>query len=610
MNIHILPEGLANMIAAGEVVERPASVVKELMENSIDAEATRIIIEVESGGKKMIKVSDNGLGMVPEDARLAFERHATSKIKNSEELEAIKTLGFRGEALPSIGSVAQVRLSTGSAESDVGLEIQFEGAKVIKTKEIARPRGTTVEVGRIFYNVPARKKFMKGDTTEASHITQVVTQQALAHPEIHFTLTHNGRNILDTLPTEQRLYRIAELFGSDLARELVQVNESSGDYLLEGYVSTPVYTRSSRNAQYCFVNRRYIRDKVLLHATQHGYSHLLPKGQHPALFLFIAMDPTLVDINVHPAKAEVRFAFQQDVHRFVSEGVRNALRNNEKPSSDSGGEVDFRSAARETLSHKPGPLENERHSHGPRGEYDKTQYREVAKGLEKLYEKPGLGSQSQTVLPGREQTLVYDQKPTPLSDIIYSDFEILGQLNNSFIILQGPRGLVVVDQHIAHERVLYERFRESCQNKKVEVQMLLFPVAVEFSPQEAQLLEKHLARLKELGLELEVFGQNGFLLRTVPAMLKNDDHAVLVREIVDTLPRGDNESVLNEKYEEIVIMMSCRNAIKINQSLQSDQIRKLLYDLEQTQMPYTCPHGRPIALQFPMEDILKKFLRK
>ncbi|MCH9021985.1 MAG: DNA mismatch repair protein MutL, partial [Planctomycetes bacterium] len=289
---------------------------------------------------------------------------------------------------------------------------------------------------------------------------------------------------------------------------------------------------------------------------------------------------------------------------------RHALRNNEKPSADSGGEVDFRSAARETLSHKPGPLENERHSHGPRGEYDKTQYREVAKGLEKLYEKPGLGSQSQTVLPGREQNLVYDQKPTTLSDIIYSDFEILGQLNNSFIILQGPRGLVVVDQHIAHERVLYERFRESCQNKKVEVQMLLFPVAVEFSPQEAQLLEKHLARLKELGLELEVFGQNGFLLRTVPAMLKNDDHAVLVREIVDTLPRGDNESVLNEKYEEIVIMMSCRNAIKINQSLQSDQIRKLLYDLEQTQMPYTCPHGRPIALQFPMEDILKKFLRK
>jgi len=613
MNIRILPEDLANQIAAGEVVERPASVVKELLENSIDAKASRISIEIESGGKKLIRVSDNGVGMEPEDALLAFERHATSKIASSAELESIKTLGFRGEALPSIGSVAQALLSSCNDISEAGIEIHVEGSKVLHSKKIARPRGTTVEVARIFHNTPARKKFLKGDGAETSHITQVVTQQALAHPEIHFTLTHNGRNIFDTLPTDQRLYRIAELAGADLASHLVEVNEISGKYRLEGYVSTPVYTRSSRNAQYCFVNQRYIRDKVLLGATQQGYSHLVPKGQHPALYLFLSMDPTLVDVNVHPAKAEVRFAFQSEVYRFVSEAVRNALRNNEKahPVAERPGISQSETGLKDIPIGFAGQSKREGGGWLADSDHDKSWNREAAKAAEYFYQQPAVEPPGGVAIPERQQAQIFDQRPVPLSELIYSEFEILGQLNSSFIILQGQKGLVVVDQHVAHERILYERFRSACQNKKIEIQTLLFPVTVEFSPQETQLMIEHLERLKELGLDLEIFGNNGFLLRSVPAMLKDDNHVQLLQEIMDSLPSGGGSgSVLSEKYEETVIMMACRKAIKVNQPLHTDQIKKLLYDLEQTQMPYTCPHGRPIALLFPMDEILKRFLRK
>ena len=613
MNIRILPEDLANQIAAGEVVERPASVVKELLENSIDAKASRISIEIESGGKKMIRVSDNGVGMAPEDALLAFARHATSKIASAEELESIQTLGFRGEALPSIGSVAHVTLSSCSDENDAGVEILVEGSKVLHSNKIARPRGTTVEVARIFNNTPARKKFLKGDSAESSHITQVVTQQALAHPEIHFTLTHNGRNILDTLPTDQRLYRIAELAGSDLAGNLVEVNETSGKYRLEGYVSTPVYTRSSRNAQYCFVNQRCVRDKVLLGATQQGYSHLVPRGQHPAMYLFLSMDPSLVDVNVHPAKAEVRFAFQSEVYSFVSGAVKNALRNNAKSHSIADGPGVSRPET--GLDDIPYGFAKPSTQVGGGWQTDsgqgKSWNQDAAKAAEIFYQKQMGEPHGDEAIPGHQQAPIFDQRPVPLSELIYSEFEILGQLNSSFIILQGQKGLVVVDQHVAHERILYERFRSACQNKKVEVQTLLFPVTVDFSPQEAQVMMEHLDRLIDLGLGLEVFGNNGFLLRSVPAMLKDDDHAQLLHEIVDSLPGGgESGSVLSEKYEETVIMMSCRKAIKINQPLHTDQIKKLLYDLEQTQMPYTCPHGRPIALLFPIDDILKRFLRK
>ena len=604
--IRILSEDLANQIAAGEVVERPASVVKELIENSIDAGATIIRLDIEGGGKKKIRIMDNGIGMLPEECRIAFSRHATSKISKFGDLETIRSLGFRGEALPSIASVAKVRCVSARNENQGGKLIVLEGGTLIEEKDFACPQGTTIEVDQLFYVTPARSKFLKGDSTEFSHITQVVTQHALAYPNIHFQLTHNGREVIQTLPTEQIHYRIAELFGADLAKSLVQVTSNSEDYKLQGYISNPVYSRSNRSAQYCFINGRFVRDKVILHATQQGYSHLLPKGQHPALFLFLNMNPRLLDVNVHPSKAEVRFAFQQDVHQFVSRSVRDALEKN------------LQTPVEETRSvHDDIPINSSCENAEFRQEIpfmmrkkDETcSFRQgkISEALRGMNYSHGFELQKPS-LP--QQVMGFDKSPIPVSNLIYSEFEPLGQLDSSFIIMQGKKGLLVVDQHVAHERILYERFRKAAKEKKIEVQNLLFPLTIELSPTETEILTPHLERLQQLGLELETFGKNEFLLRSVPAILKNIDNEKILRDTIELLPKGDHEDILHDKYQDVLIMMSCRNAIKVNHPLNLEQIRKLISDLEETSMPFTCPHGRPISLLFDIEIILKKFLRK
>jgi len=604
-HVRILPDDLANQIAAGEVVERPMSVVKELIENSIDACSTRILIEIEQGGKFFIRVTDNGVGLSSEDAQLAFLRHATSKISNSSDLERIVSLGFRGEALPSIASVSKISMTTSDDEHRGGTQILIEGGGASSVKEISCPRGTTIEVSQLFYNTPARKKFLKGDGTESSHISQVVTQQSLAYPHVHFTLINNGRKAIDVLPTDQNLYRIAELFGADLAKELVQVTAETGDYRLNGYISSPVYTRSSRSAQYCYVNQRFIRDKVIFHSTQHGYSHLIPRGKHPAIYLFLTMDPKLYDVNVHPAKAEVRFAFQQEVHRFVSGAVKESL-----SASNNVALPDL-----PPTGHKNNlaqPQNNTDFTETTKSSYFKSQSSEgLSSAAEFMYKMPELqppGSTSENCL--RSQIEIFQGKPNPVANLIYSEFEPLGQLDRSFILMQGRLGILLVDQHVAHERVLYDRFSKAAKIKKIEVQQLLFPLSLEFSQSESELLGRFQQRLCELGLELESFGKNSFLLRSVPAILKKNNHAEIMREIVDMLPTENHEEVLNNKFEEILIMMSCRNAIKVNMTLNLDEISKLISDLQETSMPYTCPHGRPIALLYEMDTILKKFLRK
>ena len=603
-SIRVLSDDLANQIAAGEVVERPASVVKELVENSIDAGATLIRLDIEGGGKKKIRIMDNGMGMLPEECKIAFFRHATSKISIFSDLETIQSLGFRGEALPSIASVAKVRCTSARHEGQGGKLVVVEGGELIEEKDFACPQGTTIEVTHLFYSTPARSKFLKGDSTEFSHVTQVVTQQALAYPAIRFQLTHNGREVIQTLPTDQIHYRIAELFGADLAKSLVHINSNSGNYRLEGYASNPVYTRSNRSAQFCFINGRFVRDKVILHATQQGYSHLLPKGRHPVLFLYLTMEPKLLDVNVHPSKAEVRFAFQQDVHQFVSRSILEALEKNIQ-----------------TLVENQPPVDEDIpiNTHEEKSFYKSEATCWTGKPEERLtlpqmnlnegLRKKARGFRLQTPsLP--QQVMGFDKTPIPVSNLIYSEFEPLGQLDNSFIIMQGKKGLLVIDQHVAHERILYERFREAAKEKKIEVQNLLFPETIEFSPAETEILVLHIERLKELGMELEAFGKNEFLLRSVPAILKNTDNEKLLRDTIELLPKVGNESILHDNYEDVLIMMSCRNAIKVNHPMNIDQIRKLVSDLEQTSMPFTCPHGRPISLIFEIDDILKKFLRK
>ncbi len=572
--VKILSDDLANQIAAGEVVERPMSVVKELVENSIDAGSTRILIEIEHGGKKLIRVTDNGTGMTLEDAELSFLRHATSKISISSDLDNIVSLGFRGEALPSIASVAQVRMTTSADVNLGGVIISLEGRGPTQTTQTSCPRGTSIEVAQLFYNTPDRNKFLKGDSTESSHIAQVVTQSALAYPEVHFTLINNGRKVVDVLPTAQRLYRIAELFGPELAKELIHIDTESGDYQLEGFVSSPVYSRSSRSAQYCYVNQRFVRDKVILHSTQHGYSHLLPKGQHPAIYLFLRMDPKLFDVNVHPAKAEVRFAFQQEIHRFISVAVKDALSASKKLSfstlDDSQTAFNNASQAKQT-NYKSSFLNS-----FPEGHF--SEERLASKDLISKDVSVRIADLGSTKFRS-PQIEIFQEKPIALSSLIYSEFEPLGQLDRSFIIMQGKLGILLVDQHIAHERVLYDRFSKAARDKKVEIQQLLFPLTLEFSPSEAELLTRYQESLGQLGLEFELFGKNEFLLRTVPAILKNNDKEEIMRKIVDMLPVQKHEEALNEKFEEILIMMSCRNAIKVNTSLSLDQIKRLILDL-------------------------------
>ncbi len=620
--IKILPLELSNQIAAGEVVERPASVVKELVENSIDAGSTRIQIEIEESGKKLIRVIDNGCGMGSENARLSFERHATSKISTQDDLSRICTLGFRGEALPSIASIAKVRMKSFNSSSKAGTEIRIEGGSKPKLREVACPQGTTIEVEDIFYNTPARKKFLKANSTESAQITQVVQQQALAHPKIQFLLIHNRRKVIDTLPNEHVLYRIAELFGPELAKELIVVNRSDGKYKINGFVSSPVFTYNNRKNQFCFVNLRHVKDDALQWAVRWGYSHLLPKGQHPALFLFLEMEPELLDVNVHPAKAEVRFAFKKEVQQFVAEAIQEALHLNEKSfpgnSKDIIAEVDF--PKNDEISSYESKFNLKQSTQQSRIPYEK-EYSSVNKfnpthvpinqAVETfLGSRPQFTNESPLNCPSNFQIEFFDQKPNTVSDLIFSEFEPIGQLNQSFIIMQGSRGLLVVDQHIAHERVLYERFRESAENKSLEIQTLLFPVTVDLSPVETEVLNHHLKLVQSLGIEIEPFGDNGFLLRAVPAVLKKHDPVHLLRDIIESLNREDPEVSLKEKYEEVIIMMACRNAIMINHPMKLDQIRKLISDLEQTQMPFTCPHGRPIALLFDINDILRKFHRK
>jgi DNA mismatch repair protein MutL len=402
------------------------------------------------------------------------------------------------------------------------------------------------------------------------------------------------------------------LFGAELSKELIRVEKDDGTYRIEGFISSPVYTRSNRNTQYCFINSRFVRDRILLSAKQQGYSHLLPRGRHPVLFLFMTMDPGLLDVNVHPAKAEVRFAFQQDVYRFISHAVQDALQQNEKSFTTAGDDSALGPGRdlRPSLDVPGHPSASVPSKDPTLGAYQAEPGRgDWSRGLEALYSPAPSMDRVKSGEADSRQIEFFGQKPKPVSDMVFSEFEPVGQLNNSFILMQGPKGVLVVDQHIAHERVLYERFREAADNKKVEVQDLLFPVAVEFPPAEAQALSEHLESLKVLGMHLESFGKDGFLLRSVPAVLKNHDQESIVREVAGRLIREEKDHTLQNKMEDIMIMMSCRNAIKVNHPMELDQIRKLMHDLEQTQMPYTCPHGRPIALLFEMNDILRKFQR-
>jgi DNA mismatch repair protein MutL len=607
--IRVLPEDLANKIAAGEVVERPASVIKELVENSIDADARAISIDLENGGKRSILIQDDGVGMNRDDALLAFERHATSKIKKNEDLFDIRTLGFRGEALPSIAAVSRVLLTTSTGEPGEGQKLCMEGGVLRDVKEAAHPKGTSLLISQLFFNTPARRKFLKTDQTELNHISNTIIRQALARPDISFKISHNGRNLISTPAQSLLLPRIMDLFGRDLVSDLMPIQGKRNGFELEGYVSKPYCHRMGKESLYCFVNKRYVRDKVVNHAVMEAFRGQMPKERAPTVFLFLKISPHSVDVNVHPSKTEVRFTEQNAVHTFITESIKDGLKaGNGKRAWTGGTQTEEKILPAMEVKEPTAAIAKDRLPYVPLPFPPAFPF-----PSRREYPRPVQTKKTEAHGEIIRNVLHATPLPTPglmdASCIGYSDFQVLGQMDNSFIVLEGKQGMVMVDQHTAHERILYERFLEEKEKKLVETQHLLFPLTLEFTQGEILLLESMAGELEALGFELEPFGGNSVLVRSVPSLLAGKDCKLLLRDILDKAALLGKGASLEELAGDIIAVMACHAAVRAGQELKQEEMLSLVEKLQSTNRPFTCPHGRPIALFFDMAGIRKSFFR-
>jgi DNA mismatch repair protein MutL len=603
--IQILPEQLCNKIAAGEVVERPSSVVKELVENAVDAAAGDILVELESGGRKLIRITDNGSGMDRQDAFLSLERHATSKISCDDDLFALHTLGFRGEALASIASVSRFRLRTSASDDGLGYEIYAEGGQIRKTSEVGLPRGTSVEVRNLFFNLPARRKFLRKEPTELSHAADVVTKQALAHPEISFRLQHNGRLLLDLRRENGLAERVAALLGKTLLRDMLPIACDGGDLRLSGLLSQPALHRSAGTHIYTFVNGRYIRDRVVQHAVMEGYRHLLMKGRYPVVVLFLALDPAQVDVNVHPTKHEVRFREQGLVHDFIVAGIRDVLRpaqwlDGSTASAAAATEPVAGPAATEPVAPRPGAFSDDR----DRVREMSSVYTPSAPASSPAPALPTIPS----IPPAMEQLPLATAAARPGG--FFSGLQLLGQYHQSYLLCQDGDDLLLIDQHAAHERIGFEKLKGSYRDGRVERQQLLFPELLELDFRSADALLEHCAELEQLGFEVEPFGGKSFALKAVPPLLKNVRVGQLVVDVAMELDRIGKSGRLQERIDDILILMACHGVVRANQALTREESRALLCELDRVDFKAHCPHGRPVMQRLTLADIEKLFRRQ
>jgi DNA mismatch repair protein MutL len=585
--IKVLPDNLINKIAAGEVVERPASVVKELIENAVDAGATEIVVDVEQSGRRLIRVADNGGGMSREDAELAFARHATSKIAAEADLDAIRTMGFRGEALASIAAVSQVRLLTARQGSGAGTLIEIDGGDLKAATDAASPAGTTIEVHHLFYNTPARLKFLKSASTELSHIISAVSHQAMAHPATRFRLTHNRKTLLDLPASDDLGDRAVPLYGSELAGNLMAFTGGRDHVRVHGLVGRPNYDRGDRSVQEFFVNARPVRNASLTHALYDAYRGLLMRDRHPAGLVYVDLDPAFVDVNVHPAKAEVRFRNQSQVHDLVRDVIREALR-------DAHGSVpdDRAGRVREAVADYLGNAD----AGARRAEWP------VMPSLS----PEGRGGALHP-LPLGERTEVSGE---PSSRLPFSALlQPLAQVHDSFIIAQSNDGMVLIDQHAAHERVLFETLQDQLAAGAVPVQNLLLPVQVETGHAERELLAGFLPRLADLGFQVDEFGGGTFVIKAVPALMTGGDYKRLLIDILDELKVHGRTGKMDELRDEILSVMACHPAIKVHRKLSMPEMEGLIRDLFACRLPHSCPHGRPTVVRFSMDEIRRMFKR-
>jgi DNA mismatch repair protein MutL len=694
--IRILPDQVANQIAAGEVVDRPASVVKELLENALDAGATRIRVEVEGGGRKLIRVSDDGQGMNRDDALLAFERHATSKLRTADDLLSIATLGFRGEALPSIASVARVTLETATGDEAAGTHIEIAGGKIHRVEDAALPRGTTIAVGDLFFNTPARRKFLRAESTELSHITALVTHYALAHPDKQFDLVSASHTILTAPPVARTAERIFQVFGKETLSQLLPVAAEApferaglpepppwkkdpdqparipGSLRLTGFYSKPELQKLNRNSIYIFINKRLIRDRLLLHAIVEAYRNVIPPTSFPVVLLFLEMPPEEVDVNVHPAKTEVRFRQQSHVHDFVRDSLRTALIK-ARPAAGFLAALDSQPSASPSLMPpvaSPLPGAPDRDSFGPSVPLPPDSDPAALADAERFHLTPRLPSPVPGALPFGERNLdgqglpdgqfvrsldsqalgaaadalfspdaaptAGDCSPNPNGAAAYANdsaaatalveaeqaanslnrlgsLKPLGQLRESFILAAGDDGLWIIDQHVAHERVLFEKILRDRQVERVQRQRLLMPMLVELKPEQMVVFARIAEELENNGFEVEPFGPQTLAVKAAPVGLEGAELERMLAEVIDQSTADSAEPSRNEELNRlrsrIAASIACHSAIKVNTALDPKRIEWLLLELAKTSHPTSCPHGRPIALLYSWKEIQRAFHR-
>ena len=646
--IRLLPEALANKIAAGEVVERPASVVKELMENSLDAGARNLEITIQAGGKRLIRVLDDGEGMTPDDALMAFERHATSKIRRAEDLSRIHTLGFRGEALPTIAGVSRLLMETRAKEERVGTAVEIAGSRMVGVREIARAVGTTLTVRDLFFNLPARKKFLRADRTELGHVVNVVTQYALAHPEGRFALAGSGSRMFDFQAVDPLRDRLFQVFGADLLGQLVELEEElplpshsgsprdprSGENVrIHAFVSKPEVQKPNRQSLYFFVNRRMVRDRILMHALGEAYRRILPDGSFPVALVFIEMPFGEVDVNVHPSKTEVRFRRQSMIHDCLREAVRKALMEARPQASFSiqpeGMEVGPPMSPGTAPDPRPPAWlsRSDRTRVAGTASLPLTVGEPVPAGLEtrsglQTPSGPAATDDLAAPAPGRDLSppicaaaaLVSREQAEAIqaaSSITISPDHIhpLGQIEDSFIVAGDRGSLLIIDQHVAHERVLFEKVLRQRGQGRVESQRLLLPLIVELNPRQQMLLDDLTPELNSCGFEVEPFGRRTLAVKALPADLGPSDCSRLLGELLEGLEKEVREVSLERLQEKIAASVACHAAIKVNTHLDRSKMVWLIDELLKTRYPMTCPHGRPVILRYEKKEILKAFKR-
>jgi DNA mismatch repair protein MutL len=642
--IRILSDQVANQIAAGEVVDRPASVVKELLENALDAGATRIRVEVEAGGRKLIRIRDNGIGMVRDDALLAFERHATSKIRSSDDLLSIATLGFRGEALPSIASIARVELETRTADEASGTRIEIAGGKIYRVEDAGVPAGTSIAVRDLFFNTPARRKFLKAESTELSHVTALVTHYALAHPEKHFELHSATHSLLIAPPVQKASERIFQIFGRDTLDQLIPLAAERpfdhaglpepppwkrdedyappepGTLRMSGFVSKPELQKLNRNSIYVFVNQRLIRDRLILHAVSEAYRNIIPPTSFPVVLLFLEMPAHEVDVNVHPAKTEVRFRQQAIIHDFVRDSIRNTLMKS-RPAAEFLAALTAQPHASPSLLPATSPL--------PGAESPAAVAQSEGEALSLLLTERQLPPEEVrlpfSIAPSQqpasatapthscgdeaitENNLPEGGEPGNLNSL--ASLKPLGQLRESFILAVNDEGLWIVDQHVAHERVLFEKVLKEREVERVQGQRLLMPMLIDLLPQQMVLFAGIADELARNGFEVEPFGPHTIAVKAAPVGLEGRELERMFMEVLEQAGNPTQTENLGTMRTRIAASIACHSAIKVNTPLDPRRMEWLLAELARTEHPTSCPHGRPIALRYSWKEILRAFHR-